>query len=145
MSDKKIGIILVIALIAVCFLSLIGGKKEEKLKEYTSINVDQYLRYYKEDKDRIIIVGNAGCQYCKAAAPILKSIMYKYDLDIYYVSTDDFTEETEEEFMSSNELLNSFATPFLFVVSNNQIKDSLEGLREEKEYIEFFKNNGFIK
>ena len=142
MSDKKIGIILVIALVVVSFLALVGGKKEEKLKEYTSINVDQYLRYYKEDKDRLIIVGNAGCEYCKAAAPIIQSIMYKYNLDIYYVSTDDFTEETEDEFMNSNELLNSFSTPFLFVV---EIKDSIKGLQEEKEYIEFFKNNEFIK
>ena len=145
MSDKKIGIVLVLVLVVVCILSLVSGKKEEKLKEYTNITVEQYLKYYKEDKDRLILVGNSHCEFCKQAAPILQSIMYKYNLDIYYVNTDDFSEETEEQFMNSNDLLNSFSTPFLFVVSNSEIKDSIKGLQEEKEYIEFFKNNEFIK
>ncbi len=145
MSEKKIGIVLVLALIVVCILSLVGGNKKEKLKEYTNISVEQYLKYYKEDKDRLILVGSKSCAYCKQAAPIIKSLMYKYNLDIYYVSTDEFTEETEKEFMESNELLNSFSTPFLFVISNGEIKDSLKGLQEEKVYIDFFKNNGFIK
>ena len=91
------------------------------------------------------MVGSKTCGYCKEAAPIIQSLMYQYKLDIYYVATDDFTEKTEKQFMESDELLNEFSTPLLFVVSDGEVKDHIEGLGDYNSYKAFFKKNGFIK
>ena len=70
--------------------------------------------------------------------------MYKYDLTINYVSTDYFDEESYQRFSNSNDLLKSFATPLLMVVSNDQINDSVQGLLDTDGYMNFFTKNGFI-
>lgn len=114
------------------------------MKQMYSINVDQYFNYYNGSENKLILVGNDGCGYCKIARPIIQGIMFENDFDIYYLDTDDFTTETEEQFMSSNEELSSFATPLLMVVSNGEIVDSIEGLYDKDGYVDFFTKNNFI-
>ena len=114
------------------------------MKQMYTIDVGQYLSYYNGSENTLILVGNDGCGYCKIAKPIIQEIMFENDFDIYYLNTDDFTTETEDLFMSSNEQLSSFATPLLMVVSNGEIVDSIEGLYDKDGYVEFFTNNNFI-
>lgn len=121
-----------------------GLVKNDEKKDFTKIDVSKYLEYYSGSKDTLVLVGRLGCQYCQIAEPIIQNIMYKNNLDINYLSTDDFDIETEEQFMSSNEELDEFSTPLLMVVSNNTIKDSLEGLYDTETYTNFFKDDNFI-
>lgn len=114
------------------------------IKQMYSIDVNQYLSYYSGSENKLILVGNDGCGYCKIARPIIQGIMYENDFDIYYLNTDDFTTESEDLFMSSNEQLSSFATPLLMVVSNGEIVDSIEGLYDKDGYVDFFTKNNFI-
>lgn len=116
----------------------------EDMKQMYTIDVSQYLNYYNGDENKIILVGNDGCGYCKIARPIIQGIMFEHDFDIYYLDTDDFTTETEDDFMSSNEELSSFSTPLLMVVSEGEIVDSIEGLYDKDGYVEFFTRNSFI-
>ena len=118
--------------------------KDEEKKDFKSIDVDTFLIVLHNDNKSLVLVGREGCQYCVIAEPIIQSIMYKYDIDINYVSTDYFTEESYEKFSNSHSLLKSFATPLLMVVSNGEIIDYLQGLRDTSTYTEFLINNGFI-
>lgn len=114
-------------------------------KDFTKINVDEYLNIYNGSDDQLIFVGSGNCNYCKIAEPIVQNIMFVQNIEINYVSTDDFTEESEEKFMTSNEKLNSFSTPLIMVVSNGKIKDSLSELTDSEGYFKFFVKNGFIE
>ena len=118
---------------------------DKEKKAFTRINVSEYLDIFNGEETKIVIVGREGCNYCKIAEPIIQNIMYKYNLDIYYLSTDDFTVETEEMFMSSDPELESFATPLILVVSNGHIFTSYEGLDTTDGYTKLFKEYGFIK
>lgn len=116
----------------------------EDMKQLYSIDVSQYLNYFYGEENKLILVGNDGCGYCKIARPIIQGIMFEHDFDIYYLDTDDFTTETEDEFMSSNEDLSSFSTPLLMVVSKGEIVDRIEGLYDKDGYVDFFTKNNFI-
>lgn len=118
--------------------------KDDEKKDFYDIDVDTYLSIAHEEEKSLVLVGRNGCQYCKIAEPIIQNIMYKYDLTINYVSTDYFDEESYQRFSNSNDLLKSFATPLLMVVSNDQINDSVQGLLDTDGYMNFFTKNGFI-
>ncbi|MBQ8131404.1 MAG: hypothetical protein IJ193_02845 [Bacilli bacterium] len=145
MSDKRIGIGLIAVLVIICIISFAAGEKKNKVKPYIGIDVAQYLEYLNDSKERIILVGSNTCNFCKKAEPIIQSVMYKYNVDVYYVATNEFTEETEQQFMESNELLNEFSTPLLFVVADGEVKDHIQGLGDFNTYKDFFEKNGFIK
>lgn len=170
MKDNKLVVFFIIFIIAtVCIFSFVAGsskggttandnediltraKKESnsilsnEKKNFNKISVDEYLEFYKNKDDTIVLVGRGDCQYCHIAEPIIQNIMFIYDLDIKYILTDDFDIESEEKFMTSNELLNSFSTPLLMIVSENSIKDMQDGLTDKNGYIEFFKKNNYIK
>ncbi len=118
---------------------------ESSKKEFNKISVDDYLNLYNGNKDVLIFVGSSSCNYCQIAEPIVQNIMFIQDIEINYISTDEFTEESEEKFMSSNDQLNSFSTPLIMVVSNGKIKDSLSELTDSTGYFKFFVKNGFIE
>ena len=118
--------------------------KEEEKKDFNDIDVDTYLAVaHREDKN-LVLVGRNGCQYCQIAEPIIQNIMYKYNLDVYYVSTDYFDEESYTKFSNSNELLKSFATPLFMVVANDEILDYEQGLLDTNSYLDFLKKNEII-
>ena len=114
-------------------------------KEFTRISVDEYLDFYNGSDDMLVLVGRSGCHYCQIAEPIIQNLMFIYNLDIKYVSTDDFDIDSEEKFMSSNEQLHSFSTPLLMVVSNGSIKYIQNGLLDTAGYVNFLQVNGYIE
>ncbi len=120
------------------------SKEVKNKKDFNKINVDQYLELYNGSKDAVVLVGQDGCQYCDVAEPIIQGIMYDNNIEVNYLLTNDFTEETESKFMNSNERLKSFSTPLLLIVSNGEIKDEVDSLMHTEDYIKFFKDNNII-
>ena len=120
--------------------------KEEETKEFSSINVSELVDIYKGEESKIVLIARPTCHYCQIAEPILHNIAYKYDLDINYLNTDDFTEDDEKTFEEIDELFSQgIGTPLLLIVGNNKINDTVDGLTDTSHYISFFKENGFIK
>lgn len=119
--------------------------KDEEKKEFTQINVDKYLEYYAGEENKIILVARPTCHYCQIAEPILQNISFKYNIEINYLNTDEFSDDDQTKFINSDDTFkDGFGTPFLLIVSNNKIVSSVNGLTDEAHYISFFKNNGFI-
>lgn len=175
MNDKKfliIGTIIIIALLIVAVV--IAGKGEEKKqndlpfsndpetiianaekesaavvdgakKEFDRIDVAKYLEYYAGDVPTLVLVAREGCHYCQTAEPIIQSIMKENDISINYLDTDEFTEETSQQFQESDAMFeDGFGTPMLLLVGNNSIIDAVDGLTDKAHYVEFFRSNGFI-
>lgn len=119
--------------------------KDEEKKEFTQINVDKYLEYYAGEENKIILVARPTCHYCQIAEPILQNISFKYNIEINYLNTDEFSDDDQTKFINSDDTFkDEFGTPFLLIVSNNKIVSSVNGLTDEAHYISFFKTNGFI-
>lgn len=118
---------------------------DEEKGNFSKINVDEYLEIYSGENPTIIFVGRSGCRYCAIAEPILQKLVFNNNLDIKYLSTDDFDAVSESKFINSNSQLSNFVTPLVMVVSNNDINDAIEGLTDTEGYTSFFRNNGFIK
>ena len=119
--------------------------KDDEKKEFTQINVDKYLEYYAGEENKIILVARPTCHYCQIAEPILQNISFKYNIEINYLNTDEFSDDDQTKCVNSDDTFkDGFGTPFLLIVSNNKIVSSVNGLTDEDHYISFFKTNGFI-
>lgn len=119
--------------------------KEEEQKEFTEINIDEYLNKYNGEEKSIVLIGRPTCHYCQIAEPILHNIAYKYDLNIFYLNTDNFQDGDSEKLVNSDSFFSEgFGTPLLLVLSNGSINSKVDGLTDTNHYVEFFKSNGFI-
>lgn len=117
---------------------------DDEKKSFDDIDVDTYLVVAHREEKSLVLVGRKGCEYCQIAEPIIQKIMHDNNLTVYYVSTDYFDEDSYQKFSSSNDLLKSFATPLLMVVSNDQIVDYTEGLLDTDGYKKFLIKNEFL-
>ena len=120
--------------------------KENEQKEFTEINVDEYLNKYNGNEKTLVLIARPTCHYCQIAEPIIHNLAYKYDLTINYLNTDNFYDDDKQKFMESDEFFeNGFGTPMLLIVSEGKINDMVDGVTDTSNYIEFLKRNKFIK
>ncbi len=118
---------------------------DEDRKSLEAIDIDKYLEFYQQPENKVVFIGRPTCGYCQIAHPIVEKINKDYDLNIYYLNTDDFVGDDESNFAKSNDYLSEgYGTPMLFVISNNEIVDMVDGLTDTSHYVEFLKKNGFI-
>lgn len=126
--------------------SVNASNDPSSLKELNEIRVSQYIEYYNSPDARIILVARPTCHYCQIAEPILRKIAFDYNLEINYVNIDNFEGDDASTFMASNEIFSEgISTPKILIVSNSQIIDQVNGLTDTAHYVEFFKENNFIK
>lgn len=118
---------------------------EDEQKDFTEIDVDQYLEYYEDSENRLVLFASPTCSYCQIAEPILHHLAYQYDLTIYYVDASKMDEDDQANLLESNEFFEQFGTPSLLVVSNGEIVSSINGLVDTANYESFFTEHGFIE
>ena len=120
--------------------------KENEVKEPIQIDVDKYLEYKAGSEAKLILLARPTCGYCNIAEPIINNIAYEYAVEVNYLNTDEFTEESQVEFVQSDEAFSDgFGTPYLFVVKDGEIIDAVDGLTDHAHYIDFLQRNGFIE
>ena len=119
--------------------------KDDERKPYTEINVDTYLVKYSSPEKSLILLGRETCPYCQVAEPILQKLAKDYSLEIFYLNTDNFSENDITNFINSDEAFNeSFGTPFLFLVENGRIVDKVDGVVDTAHYYDFLVANGLV-
>lgn len=119
---------------------------------FTEINIDNYLEKMADATPSIIYIARPGCSWCQKESPIIRKIGSTYDLEIFYLNTDDFFDDTTRQytesgykFMASAEKYkDGWGTPNTIIVGNGNIIDGVFGYVEANELVELFKNNGFI-
>lgn len=116
-------------------------------KDFISIDVDKYLKLYESKDKTVVLIGRSGCEFCKIAEPILQGISHDYDFDIYYLSTDGFSDEDKTNLLNSDKYFqeeDGMPTPLLLIVRKSKIVAKVEGLISKDEYLEFFDKNKII-
>ena len=77
---------------------------------------------------------------------ILQKLAKEYQLDIYYLNTEEVNKEDQEKFINSNELFQSnFGTPFLVIVKQGKIIEHVAGAVDTNHYLQAFKKSGIIQ
>lgn len=121
----------------------------------TFIDYNQYLKYLDDEKQHLVIVGQAGCEYCIAVKPILNNISKAYKLTISYLDVTDFKRDDYNSFFDDLPKLgydderltssNLFNMPTLLVIDKGQITSYLQSAKSLEEYVSYFKELNIIK
>lgn len=126
-------------------------EKEVLTAEETNLTVIDYTEYNKilSDKTKeIIVLAQTGCSACETAKPVLDGIAAEYKVKINWFDIKKLTTETDyNAFMSSLSYLKDeeWGTPLTIIVENNKVVASSNGFLNEKAYVDFLEENGFIK
>lgn len=114
--------------------------KESEMGDFKDeINVDKYLELIDGNSKSFILVARPTCSYCQLVEPIIKKLIKDKDLTVYYLNTDDFSDDDTANFISSNEEWSEgFGTPMLLVVGNGKILDMVDQATDTAHYNEFF-------
>lgn len=130
--------------------------KENKLiKEDTNlylnyVTLDTYKDLFNSDKPEVIVLATSYCKFCLAEHPVLIDVAKETNAKINYVYLDYLFENQEQydEFMGSLSWFSentNWGTPTTLIVKNNEVIDVLNGYREKKDIIDFYKKNGIIE
>ena len=119
---------------------------DEEKGEFIQIDINNYLEMYNGSEKQIILIARPTCQYCQIAEPILQNFIYKYQLSINYLNTDNFETQDDETLIESDEVFgDELGTAMLLIIGNGQVYDVVDGLTDTAHYEEFFKKNGYIE
>lgn len=123
-----------------------GEISDDKRVQPEEISLQTYMELYDKEEESLILISRPTCQYCKIATPIIENIIYEKNVKIYYLNSDNLTEEENSTLISSDDYFSSgYGTPLLLVVGNHKIKDQVEGLVTKESYEAFFKEYGFME
>ena len=141
----------------------INGYVDEKdlfdfLKKYNFISTDaklplNYVDYngyksvVKSNDNKILILGQTTCSHCIKVKPILGNIALKYGITINYLDITKLSDDERGKFTKYLTYLseNDWGTPLALIVNNGEVIDSVNGELDYDGYVDFFRENGFIK
>ena len=118
---------------------------EDEQGDLTDIDIDDYLDLKEGDKTSIIYIARPTCHYCQQMEPIVRNIVYEYDVEVNYLNTDELDDDGQAKLIKSDDYFSEgYGTPLLLVVKDDEIVDIQEGLSDKDTTVNFFKDNGFI-
>ena len=120
--------------------------KDDERKDLKTINIDEYLSL-KESNDSysIIYVARPTCSFCVLQKPIMENVVYRYDITVNYLNTDELSDEDVNKLRDSDEYFEGgWGTPLTLIVRDNKIVDKIEGATVSSNLIELFKKYDII-
>ncbi len=119
---------------------------ESEQKDLNEIDIDEYLKLKKGSSKSIIFIARPGCSWCQLYTPIMKNVVYLYDIKVNHLNTDELTDDGVSKLINSDDYFSDgYGTPLTLIVQNNKIVDMIEGYTTKENTIQFFKDNGIIK
>ena len=119
---------------------------EDEQGDLNDIDIDEYLDLKEGDKASIIYIARPTCHYCQQMEPIIRNIVYEYDVKVNYLNTDELDDEGQSKLIKSDDYFSEgYGTPLLLVVKDDKIVDIQEGLSDKDTTVKFLKDNGFIR
>ncbi len=145
MKKKNIFLILcTIALISLILLIVLYNYfNRSRLYE---LNVDNVIEKINNKDSFILCISATYCEHCKEYKPKLEDISQKYELDIYYIDFDKYSENEQQLFR--NYISFDGSTPVTLFIKNGEEETTvnrINGNVSKDKIISKFKSNGFIK
>ncbi len=118
---------------------------EDEQGDLNDIDIDEYLDLKEGSEASIIYIARPTCHYCQEMEPIVRNVVYEYDVTVNYLNTDELDDDGQAKLIKSDDYFSEgYGTPLLLVVKDDEIVDILEGLSDKDTTVNFFKDNGFI-
>lgn len=132
------------------FASELKYCKVEEPKELETIGFTNFITLLNDESASIIYLARPDCGYCQQQEPIMKAVMNEYDLNVFYLNTNELTSENFKYIFGLDKQLfgengKEFGTPTTLIVQKGKIIDSTVGLAQKENLVKLFTKHGFIK
>lgn len=118
---------------------------EDEQGDLNDIDIDEYLDLKEGKKASIIYIARPTCHYCQEMEPIIRNVVYEYDVEVNYLNTDELDDDGQAKLIKSDDYFSEgYGTPLLLVVKDDKIVDIQEGLTDKDATVKFLQDNGFI-
>ena len=123
----KIGIsIVVIALIIVVPIIIQNNKTSKLIKEIEDV--------MNSSDAKVIYMARPTCYYCNLLEPITDSLKEEYNLDYYYINTDELSNsELSKVLKLFDRTTDTFGTPYLIITKDGKVVAEQNGYADEDE------------
>ena len=74
--------------------------------ELNNIGIDEYLTLLAGEEPAAIYLARPTCSHCQVQKPIMENLVYKYDVKINYLNTDELDNEGMTKLQSSDDFFN---------------------------------------
>lgn len=138
--------ILLIFLLFLIIAFLIVNKIFNSGDNLIELNVNEVIEKVKNKEDFVLCISQTTCSHCADYKPKLETISKKYNIDIFYIDFDKYSDEEKNQFR--NYVSFGGSTPVTAFIKNGEEVTSsnrLFGNVSTSKVIEKLKSNGFIK
>ncbi len=95
--------------------------KEEEQSDLTTVTMSDLRGFLENGDKKLVMLGTEGCYWCIQQKPILRSLVYKYNIEIGYLDLDLLTSDEDQELRSLHESLQAFGTPTFIIVDQGSV------------------------
>ena len=142
---KKTDIALILGVVIVLALGFIvmKGNKNSDNKEYlTKLSYLEYQEKIDNGDKFMFIVERTTCSHCQNFMPVAKKFAKKYKIKVFYIDTDEMSEEDWSKFETSNtffeEHKDEWGTPTTIILEGNKSLEYIEGETDESSLKELY-------
>jgi len=118
--------------------------REEEQSELTAVTMNDLRGILESGDKKLVMLGTEECYWCIQQKPILKSIVYKYNVQIGYMDLSLLTSDEDAELRSLHESLQAFGTPTFIVVDQGKVVEVSVGGMTTSEVIGLLKQYEII-
>lgn len=131
----------IIILLSILTAILITVKNNNLLK----LNYNEVIEKVNNKENFVLCISASECVHCNEYKPKLKKITNKYNIKIYYVNIDEFSNEDYENFKTQFSFDGSTPITIFFKEGTEKTTATrIEGNVKTEKIIEKLKSNGFI-
>ena len=108
--------------------------------------VKSFIEVFNSSSKRLVYIGRPTCTFCQKLSPILEEVTKEYNIDYYYINTDEIqSNELAAILLKLGRKTSTFGTPYLAIVQNGEKIGEQPGYVEKEGLIEFFEKNGLVE
>ena len=146
MKEKRKNIITIFIIGIVILLAILLVYKLTHKSRLYELTYNEVMKKIENEETFILCISRTTCSHCHDFKPKLEAITIKYDLDIYYIDIDLYSEEEQKEFASRLSFDGSTPTT-LFLTNGKETTTSnrINGDVSTKNIVSKLKKNGFIE
>lgn len=141
-ENKKV---LIVIGIIIVFISLIGFGMFKSSMERQKI-MKNFRDAYSAKQETLIYIGRPDCSACIRFQPTFETVIKKYKIDYVDINTDTLKESQLHSIIDDLDIeWDSFGTPTIAVVKENQVVKTSVGALSEESLITFLKDSNMIE
>lgn len=141
-NNKKFIIAIILLLLVVLGLIFYNIFNNRYLKE---LNVEEVVEKIDNNESFILCISQTICEHCKSYKPKLKKVAQEYDLQIFYIDVDKYSQDEINEFKKNISFDGSTpVTAFIVEGEESSIASRLFGDVSSDKIVNKLKNFGFI-